>query len=230
MQLKTRPVAIAGLAMLAACNLAEGPMAVACPDIGWIPILAEIRDQNGRPAANGATVRIVRTDGYTDETRGYGEDEVRVGVGEPVTGLFDVMVSKPYHQGDSVRGVEVRGDRRCGIPTAPGVATLTVTLETDAPPVRQVVVPPFSYGFGDGNVTGWIRAFVEADNTASHRATWVSRDTTVARITAEGEITSTCRDTYGWTHLVAVAVADPTVRDSVVVHTYASDPASGRCP
>lgn len=221
-------LAILLCAPLASCY--HQPTEAVCIGIGWIPIVAEIRDQHGRPAAIGATVRIERADGYTDQTWGFGDDPLRVGVGEPVTGVFDVTVSKPYHDGSTVRGVEVRGDPVCGIPSEPGRPQLTVSLRDDAPPVRQVVVPPFSYAFLDGNVTSQTLAQVEADEGVSREVLWVSRDTTVARVSPDGTITSACRSTHGNTFLVASAVADPAVKDSVAVSVWRADWPSGRCP
>jgi hypothetical protein len=203
---------------------------IACPSIGWIPIVAEVRDQDGRPAANGAIVTIIRADGYAASARGTGHDELHVRVGDPVTGVFDVTVTKPYHQGSTVHGVQVKGDPQCGVPKAPGTARLTVSLIDGAPAVRQVVVPQMAYGFGDGNVTAQIPAFVEAAEGVSRHAEWVSRDTAVARITPTGVVTSACRTSYASTWVVASVAADPTVRDSVAVHVSAAPSNSTRCP
>jgi hypothetical protein len=215
------------LAPLAGCPL--GPLEVNCPDIGWTPVMAEVRDQHGRPAALGATVTIERADGYAGQGRGFG-DPLRVHVGRSVSGVFDVTVSKPFHRGETVRGVKVQGDARCGIVREPGRPQLTVTLLEGAPAVRQVVLPPIAYGFGDGNITALIPAHLEADAGVSRELLWASRDTAVARVAQDGTVTSACRDAPGSTFVVASAVADPAVQDSLPVTVYARVPSSGRCP
>jgi hypothetical protein len=221
-------LAAPSLVALSACSGPPG-LLMACPDIGWFAVSAEVRDESGEPAANGATVRVTRADGFVDERRGYGPHPV-VPAAENVTGVFDVTVTKPHHEPASVRGVRVRGDR-CGIPRrGDGHVSLRIRLLPGAPPVRQLVVPPHGIGLGDGNVTVQVTAFVEAEDGVSREAVWTSRDTSVVRATPQGRLTSACRPVWGAAWVVASSVADPTVRDSVPVTVYAADPRSGRCP
>lgn len=215
------------LILLGGCN-SERLLAV-CPSIGWYAVTAEVRDQYGRAAGRGATVRVHRDDGFAEEAIGY-VDSLNVYVGDGVTGVFDITVTKPFHIGETATHVEVSGDPQCGIPETPAIVELTVQLRDNAPPVRQVVVPPYAYGFGDGNVSARVVAHVEADEGVSTAVLWSSRDTTVAHITSEGVVTSTCRDRPGSTFMVASAVANESVRDSVAVEVWAASATSGRCP
>jgi hypothetical protein len=219
-------LAAAAALTLSSCNI-PGSVLTACPSIGWYALSVDVRDDSGRSATNGATVRVERADGYVDERRGYGPYPVPVG--ENAIGTFDVTVTKPFHEPARVQGVRVQGDR-CGIAKGYGRVSVSLRLLDDAPPVRQVVVPPHGIGLGDGNVSVTVTALVEAAEGVSREAVWVSRDTSVVVATSQGRLTSVCRDVWGATWVVASSVADPAVRDSVPVTVYAAIPTSGRCP
>jgi hypothetical protein len=213
------------------CGRDDGvaPVYLACSDVGWYAVIAEVRDQYGTPAAVGATVRVRDQDGFEDETWGYAWEDVVV-VGDGLRGTLEVSVTKPYHEGATLTGVEVWGEGRCRRVT-PVTVALEITLADDAPPVRQVVVPPWAYGFGEGNMTRPpIHAWVLADPGLPTGVTWVSRDTAVVRVAADGGITAVCTPTRRSTWLVASAVADPAVRDSVGVTVGATKANSARCP
>jgi hypothetical protein len=217
--------ALAILAPLAACG-ARAPLDVACARPGIPSLRVEVRDDAGRAAARGATVAVRSERGYAASATGF-VDSLTVAVGETEGGTFSVMVTKPWHAPAVLEGIRVPADA-CGV-ARPGRAAVVLAIRADAPPVRQVVVPPFGFGFGWGGLTARLIAFVEAAPGVSTRVVWVSRDTTVARITPEGVLTSPCRTTPGATWVVAAAAADPARQDSVRVSVGAdTDPV--RCP
>lgn len=197
----------------------------ACPGLGWFPILAEVRDAEGRPAARGATVTITK-EGYEATSVGFG-DPLQVYVGDSVGGTFNVSVSKPYHDGAEVKGIVVPTND-CGI-GEPVTVELTLTLQPDAPPVRQVVVQPVDFGLG-GGYTAQASAHVEADPGFSQAVVWTSEDERVATVSAEGLVTGVCRDTYGSTQVTATSVADPSKSDSFAVGVFPAVPEEGQCP
>jgi hypothetical protein len=215
---------------LAACRgvLGDPGGPAVCGGPGIPSVAAEVRDDRGRPAAVGATVWIRNQAGYEASAEGYVDPlRVSVGNGENEGGTFEVRVTKPWHEGVTLRGVVVPEDA-CGI-REPTQVAVTLALQPGAPPVRQVVAAPYGYGFGWGGLTVPLVAFVEADSGVSRAVAWTSGDTAVARVTPEGVLTSACRATAGATWVTAAAVADPTQRDSVAVTVFADqDPA--RCP
>jgi hypothetical protein len=102
-------------------------------------------------------------------------------------------------------------------------------LLPDAPAVRQVVLPSHGFGFGWGNLTASLSPQVVAAPGVSHGVTWLSRDESVVTVSANGEIRSRCRATYGSAWVLASSAVDASVSDSVAVTVYAdTDPV--RCP
>lgn len=200
---------------------------VTCALVPIPSVVAEVRDQAGRPAANGATLTI-RKGSFVAEGLGFGKAALEVSAGQNLPGTFTATVTKPWHRGAVVRNVEVPGGP-CG-PEQPARINVSIELKPDAPAVRQVVVPPFAFNLGDGNVTTAVQAFVEADSSVSQEARWSTRDSLVVRITPEGTMTSVCRDSSDSTYVVASAVADPSVKDSVRVNVSATTVGSDRCP
>lgn len=201
---------------------------VVCAMPGISSIVVEIRDANGVPNAKGATVRIQNTRGYESTAQGFG-DELTVPAGNEgrnVGGTFTVEVTKPYHQTATVSKVVVP-EGPCGI-EAPGRVAVTLSLLPGAPPVRQVVTPPYGYGFGYGNMTSTLPAHVEADAGVSQAVTWLSRDTTVFTISSGGALRTMCRAQYGSAWAIVRSVVDTTKRDSIVVGVFA-DNAPARC-
>jgi hypothetical protein len=227
--MRRTPMLILLASVLLSATGCHDPLDLVCTDVGIASVVAEVRDAGGHATAHGATVTILKpgTDAYG---YGYG-DTLRVftDLGDlNVPGPFDVSVTKPWYTSATVRDV-MPPENRCGVSGSARVS-VTLTLQPDAPPVRQVVVPPYGYGYGDGNIQDSIFAAVEADAGLSHAVVWQSRDTTVVHITPDGMLTSVCRTSYGETYVVASAVADTAVRDSVAVAVDAMNPASGRCP
>ena len=215
----------AALLAAAACYnpLENNPNVCARPLIPAVTV--QVRDAAGRPNAIGATVVARNRTGHLSSVKGYG-DSLHISAGEE-SGTYDVEVTKPYHTSSVVRDVRPHQDG-CGV-RDPADLQVTLTLLPGAPPVRQVVTAPHGYGFGWGGLTAQLTAYVEADAGVSRAVTWVSRDTSVARVTPQGVLTSRCRTSAGSTWVVASSVVDPTRRDSVGVAVYAdTDPV--RCP
>ena len=197
----------------------------ACPDIGWYPIAAQVRDADGQPAARGAQVTITKS-GYEETGTGFG-DPLEIYVGESVGGTFDVEVTKPYYDSVTVEDVEV-ATNECGIGETVKVP-VTLTLQADAPPVRQVVVAPYGIGLGGGSSLQEA-AYVEAAPGVSKKVVWRSDDEGVATVSADGTITGVCRDTYGETLVTATSVADPSKSGAISVSVHPADPEYGTCP
>jgi len=221
-------ILLASSVFLSAAGCSD-PADLSCVDVGIPSVVATVRAAAGRATARGATVTLLKP-GVDAYGYGYGDSlRVSVDMGDlNVPGPFDVSVTKPWYTSATVRGVEPPEGER-GVSGAARIS-VTLALEPNAPAVRQVVVPPFGYSFGDGNIQDSIFAAVEADAGVSHAVVWQSRDTMVVRITPDGTLTSVCRTSPGAAYVVASAVADTTVRDSVGVSVYAMDPAAGRCP
>ncbi len=203
-------------------------MGAICSLVGIPAVVAEVRDERGRPTAIGATVAAAGPN-LAAQGEGWG-DSLRIFTrgSENVGGTFTVTVTKPWYTTAVLKDV-TNPEGECGIAASKRVSA-TISLLPGAPPVRQVVAPPFGYGFGDGNISEQLRAYVEADSGVSHEVSWVSRDPSVATVTPDGRITSACRTSTGETYVVASAVAAPAIKDSVAVTVWAADRGSGRCP
>jgi hypothetical protein len=198
---------------------------IACARPGMPSVVVTIRDQDGEPAAIGATVRV-RSAQYEHSANGFG-DPLHASAGESRGGTFEVHVSRPWHEDAVVRSVEVPEDP-CGI-VQPGEAEVVLRRHADAPPVRQVVTPPVTYAFGLGNMRDRLFAFVVAAPGVSRDVVWSARDTSVIHLSPDGTLTTRCRPDYGTTWAVANSVVDPAKRDSIHVVVYA-DREPGRCP
>lgn len=217
-----------GLAVLAATACDRDPATrlvgngINCPGIGIPSIAAEIRNARGEPAAMGSTVRTRNTKGFQGVTKAYDSLRVFVFGGG---GTLEVQVTKPWHNTVTIQGVQVIAGT-CGVKTAR--VAVSVNLVQGAPPVRQVVTAPYAYSFSYGNYTDRLYAFVEADSGVSQAVNWSSRDTTVARITPEGFLTTACRKTTREAWMIAASAIDPRLRDSVSV-TVEADQNPSRC-
>ena len=196
----------------------------ACPDIGWYPVAVEVRDADGEPTAIGATATLTKG-GYRATGLGFG-DPLRLTVGDSVGGTFDLEVTKPYYDAATVESIEVVTDE-CGIGETVTVA-VTLALQADAPPVRQVVVQPYGIGLGSG-YSSQETAYVEADSGVSKEVVWRSEDESVATVTADGVITGVCRDTPGETLITATSVADSSKSGAIRVSVFPVEPDNERC-
>ena len=181
-------------------------------------MVASVRDQNGDPAAIGATLRISKP-GLVAQGEGFG-DPLRVWTDDPMNegGIYDVEVSRPWYRSAHLLDVEAPADE-CGIWESKAVEVRIELLE-GAPPIRQVVMSPSGYGFGGGNFVTQLLAFVVADPGASTELVWTSTDSTVVRVEQDGTITSACRTVTGDAWVVANSAVEPEIRDSVSVTVF----------
>ena len=196
----------------------------ACPGIGWFPVAVEVRDTDGEPTAIGATATLTKS-GYKATQLGF-NDSLQIYVGENVGGTFDLEVTKPYYDSATVENIEVVTNE-CGIGETVTVE-VTLTLQADAPPVRQVVVAPYGVGLA-GGYSHQETAYVEAAPGVSKEVVWRSDDESVATVTADGMVTGVCRDTYGETLITATSVVDPSKSGAISVDVHPADPDNERC-
>lgn len=191
-------------------------------------IVAEVRDARGDPIAIGATVTISKP-GLQAVDEGFA-DPLRVAVAaNNEGGVYDVRVTKPWYADALIAQVDVPAGE-CGV-REPEVVEAVLSLRSDAPAVRQVVLPPTGYGFGS-SVCGTrhpVPAYVLTAEGTSREMTWVSRDPGRVKVEAGesspdgsnvGWIIPQCGATSGDTRVVGMAKADPSVRDSVEVSVF----------
>lgn len=221
----------AGGAVLIAVVLGgcEGsPLTYYCTDVGIPSVVAHVRNQFGAPSAIGTDLTVTG-DGVVMRGFGFG-DSLRIFSGDPlrVGGRFSVRIDKPWYTGAHIDRIDVP-EGKCGV-EEPYVVEMVIQLRADAPSIRQVVLPPYSFGLGGGNVTTGVGAYVEADAGVSHALRWVSSDSTVVSVTQNGQITSRCLQRPDSVWVTAASAVDPTVRDSVRVFVSSRDASSGRCP
>jgi hypothetical protein len=190
-----------------ACEIAG----VSCSRPGIPSVVARVRNQFGKPAAIGSAVTI-RKRGYVLTREGF-QDSLRVWLedGHNEDGVFELFAVKPWHEDAYIRRVSVSGDA-CGV-VSPTQVDVTLELLPGAPPVRQVVLNP-NAPFLDCSFSAPLTAHVEADDSVSGAVTWLSRDTAIARV-SDGRLG--CSTKPGTTYVLAVAAADPSVRDSLEV-------------
>mgnify|MGYP001028587316 CR=1 FL=1 len=190
-------------------------------------IVAMIRGQADQPLLIGATVTIENSAGLAGTAEGFG-DSLSVPVfASNQGGDFDVRVNKPWFGSVFVQGVAVPANL-CGVLQAVDVEVVLV-LDLEAPPVRQVVLPPSGIRLGDGNVTTQVASYVEASPGTSRVLEW-SADSAVVSILQDGTITSRCLQAPDSTWVTAWALVDPTQRDSLRVRVAPSPLGSTRCP
>ncbi|MGH7563909.1 MAG: hypothetical protein ACREK5_05755 [Gemmatimonadota bacterium] len=190
-------------------------------------IVVEVRDAVGEPAAIGATV-TAQAPGFETTIEGFG-DPLRIPVlAENRGGVFEVRVSKPWHE-EAVIPQVVVPEGPCGVTETP-VVQVTVPLAPDAPPVRQVVLPSDTYAFGASicGTTHDLPAWVVTDPGVSQELLWVSRNPGVVTVEPGGtspdgyrigRITPVCGG-LGSTWVVAASAVDPSVRDSTLVEVF----------
>jgi len=209
------------------CGTDEPTTVGFCPDIGIPSMVVDVRNQFGDPSAIGA--ELVATGGGVVLTgSGFG-DSLRILTGDPfgVGGTFTVEVTKPWYEGARVEDVQVP-EGPCGV-EEPFPVEVVIGLLLDAPSVRQVVLPPTGYGFGDGNISVEVPAFVEAATGVSQELLWRTSDSTVVSVSQSGKITSGCLQRLDSAWVSATSVVNATVGDSVLVTVWPMNPTSGRC-
>lgn len=182
-------------------------------------LVVRVLDEEGRLNSAGATATVSQGS-FEASAEGLVDTDPIYVYGDNRGGTFTLRVTKPWHTTALVGRVEVPADE-CGVTQAPEV-TVTLPLQPDAPAVRQVVLPSHGYGFGECGLSATVPASVEADPSVSHELRWVSRDTLAATVDPGGRVTAGCHGDQSarTTHVVAMAVADTTVRDSVAVTSW----------
>ena len=226
--MKTRDAFVLGLFGLFGCTstTSSSPQPI-CTTDARPSVIAFIRGQVDQPLAIGATVTIENSDGVTGTAEGFG-DSLSVPVfASNQGGDFVVRVEKPWFRRTIVQNVAVPANL-CGVLQGVDVDVVMV-LELEAPPVRQVVLPPNGIRLGDGNITTVVESYVEASPGTSTVLAW-SADGAVVSLLQDGTITSRCLQARDSTWVTAWATQDPTKRDSLQVHVAASPLGSTRCP
>lgn len=188
----------------AACTSTTPEEAAICPLVAFPGILAEIRDDGGRPAARAALLQVA--DGsYRDSATGTW-DSLKVGAAMNRAGRYDIQVSRPGYATVSRSNVRVPGGP-CGA-NKPVIVPLTLKLLPNAPPVRSVTVIPPRAGFGRGYGTQYF-AFVDAAPGLDQGVTWSLVDTSLATLTPQGQLTVKCNAPLRETDVIARSIADP---------------------
>jgi hypothetical protein len=189
-------------------------------------VIVEVVDSRGFPAAIGATATV--SDGRVlGSDVGFGDPRLITVFAGNAGGTLDVLVTKPWHEDVRIDGVSVP-EGSCGV-LQPASVQATLHLLTNAPPVRQVVLPPFNYGFG-GPACGSrqpIEGYVLVEEGIDGEIVWESGDPTIVAVEPEesdssGHNTASlipqCSTTTGMSaYVIGKSKADPSVRDSVEV-------------
>ena len=195
---------------------------VICAAIFLPAMVAEVRDDAGRPVAPGAhlSARFMAFPPLYADTATGGGDPLRISSNGGRPGCYVVTVAKAGYETTTVPDVVVPGGP-CGV-TRPTVVPVTLRLRADAPAVRTVTVTPSGAGFGAAGLGVQYRAIVDAADGVSTAVTWTVSDTMVATITADGRLTARCRTASGDALVVATSVADPTKRGTGRVGVFAN--------
>lgn len=209
-------VAVMVVGALAACS--AGDIVCTLPPVPDA-VLAEIRTSSGAPAAFGATL-VVQDGAYLESTgpaAGFsgglvGPDSAQVGAANGRGGEYTVTVIKPYWTSPAAQHASVEG-ARCGNITS---HTLRFTIDPlpEAPPVRSIAIYPsaLEFGFcGGGARVSW---YVDAAPGVPTTVTWSSSDTTVATVSATGNISDRSK---GTARIVATSTVVPSISASIPV-------------
>lgn len=198
-----------------------------CPAVGWTTLVAEVRDQAGRPAAQGAKLVIAEGD-YRAESRVpphfpnplrlYPESDSR-------PGRYRVVVTRPHYEPGSIARVSVPSGCRYGKPTV--VARVTLRLRPDAPPIRSLMV--YSSTSFLHNIQGPLQLEyqLDADPGIDGSVLWKTSNPQAVTVTSGGKVAPGCGTGPRFAWITATSVAAPAVYDSVRVGVSAS--AAGQC-
>lgn len=216
------------LVLLAGCWNGDDLVGV-CPAIGKFSVIAEVVDSDGRPAAVGATVTISKP-GLTASERGFSHPLLVHVLARNAGGSFDVRVTKPWHEEARISEVFVP-EGPCGV-IEPNTVRVTISELPDAPPVRQVVLPPYDYGFGivACGSPSEVAGYALTDGDASGEIVWESRDAAVVTVEAKetgpegynvARLTVPCDARLpSSAYVIGMSKADPSVRDSIEVFVH----------
>lgn len=212
-------------ACLAACSAGDFTRNTVCAGVGYVALDVVITDQYGRGQALGATVTL--TDGDYSETDSVADTLHITGAMDRGGRTYDIRVSKPYYNDVVVRGVKTRGGGCVtGHEDPPVTSTVPVTLALvpGAPPLRAIRIlpprpvlldrPPHSSAFTP-SVT------FDADPGVSRGVVWsIAGDTSfVGFDKPSGTVIYHCSPKHAIVTLTARAVANPAIRDFIVVRT-----------
>ena len=180
----------------------EGPT---CAGILVPSVVVELHDDQRQPAALGAIATITDEVGQTMSKMGLNDGPLIDISFDNRGGPFTLEVTRPYHQSVTVEDLSTP-EGPCGV-TDPARTSVILTLEPDAPDVRQVIVGgPNGYG---ACIEEQLHASVVAAPGVSKEVTWESSDPAVVSVTPGGFLRAGC-GRAGHASLTARSVVDPT--------------------
>ena len=160
------------LAALSACAPPSDDNVHLCMNTGGPSVLVAVRDERGRPAAEGAKV-VIRDGTFVDS--GGAWDSLHVGAGNRRPGVYQVRVFKPGHDLAVLWKVKAPGDTVCDYAEPTDIRT--VTLRPLPPPPTPSGKPVRTGRFRDILLRGsthvvegspdTLRVEIEARNTGS---------------------------------------------------------------
>lgn len=178
--------ATAVAAVVVGCSNSVAPTVV-CAGVGFPAIIAQVRRDDGRPIAAGAT--LVVTDGRFKQTVVETRNPLTLEAADNRKGTYTVEVSKPFYKTVRIDGVSVPGGA-CGA-DHPVVVPITLQATPGAAQIRSVSVAQPGVGLGIGyhqHYTVWVDALPGADTSV----TWSVSDPRVATIDQTGFVTANC--------------------------------------
>lgn len=200
---------------------------VAC-EIHPPSLLVDVVDEAGRAAAAGATLTVTR-EGFIFGSEGYLDSLTIPAWTSDQDERFDIRVTKPWHEEFQARDILV--PTTCGGGEAIRISA-TLPLLQDAPPVRQVVLPPYDFRIARSlcGTPREIDGYVFADEHVSSGIVWQSMNPEVLTVAPQADVAEghhraglipPCNVPAGTTtFVVGISEADPSVRDSIEVEIY----------
>jgi hypothetical protein len=201
--------------VLAGCD--RGPITI-CGGVGYYAIAVTLLDDQGNPAALGATLTL--DDGPYHEVDSSLYDPLQLfGAPERSGRRYDLKISKPHYQ-DIVAQVNVPGGDEC-VSGGASIARNSVALRfmlsplPNAPPVRSIrLYPPSVLLDRSPGRTAWaFTPYVDAAPGTSRAIAWsIAGDTASVGFDAvTGVVTYRCRPTSGYLTVTARSLVDPSV-------------------
>jgi len=204
---------VAGVALVAC----DRPVTV-CAGVGYYALRVSILDDQGNPAALGATVTLDDEAFHEVDSSTY--DPLTVyGAMERSGRTYDVRVSKQHYQ-DVAMQVKVPGGDECvsgGTSVERNSASVTVQLSAraNAPAVRSVrLLPPnVLLDRSPGRLSWAFAPYVDAAPGVSRAIAWsIAGDTVSAGFDPiTGVVTYRCRPVSGYLTVTARSLVDPSV-------------------
>lgn len=191
-------------------------------------LLVDVVDEAGRAAAAGAALTVTK-EGFMGSSEGYLDSLTIPAWTSEQDERFDIRVTKPWHEEFQARDILVPST--CGGGEAMRISA-TLTLLPEAPPVRQVVLPPHDFRIARSlcGTPREIDGYVFADEHVSSGIIWQSRNPAVLAVVPQADVAEghhraglipPCDVPAGaTTFVVGISQADPSVRDSIEVEIY----------